>query len=211
MANQNNEADLFADYVWMGEMDKFDREMQAQMEEEFQEEEFIRSCIDQLLDEEEERETVYFQAQRNKSEDSDLREDCHRLCTDEHKYLNINRLDPNYLSRNMSNMYISRQQVPSQPTYGELIHNNQSGSLPHIQQRQQQRQHHQHQQQQQQQQQQWDQAGNTNPLSYLSSTSNTTRHQKTQKSMLNPNTSPLLMNPNAKVFVPAAQTRELQH
>ena len=49
----------FADYLWMGDMEKFDKEIEAEIEKEFHEEEFIRSCIEQLLEEEEEQ-TVYY-------------------------------------------------------------------------------------------------------------------------------------------------------
>ena len=57
MANEkNNKMNQFADYMWMGEMEAFDHQMEHAMEEE----EFIRSCIEQLLEEEEERDTVYF-------------------------------------------------------------------------------------------------------------------------------------------------------
>lgn len=45
---------IFEDFEWMEKLDDFDR----QIEEEIWEEEFIRSCIEQLLDEEEERETM---------------------------------------------------------------------------------------------------------------------------------------------------------
>lgn len=44
----------FKEFEWMGDMDNFDR----QVEEELLEEDFIRTCIEQLLDEEEERETM---------------------------------------------------------------------------------------------------------------------------------------------------------
>lgn len=54
--NASPSSDLFAEYMWMGEMEKFDEEV----EKEFEEQEFIRNCIEQLLDEEEERETIFF-------------------------------------------------------------------------------------------------------------------------------------------------------
>ena len=46
--------DPFADYMWMENIDDFDR----QVEEQLVEEEFIRACIEQLLEEEDERETL---------------------------------------------------------------------------------------------------------------------------------------------------------
>lgn len=55
MANEKSN-NPFAEYMWMGEMEKFDEQLQ----EELLEEEFIKSCIEQLLEEEEERETVYY-------------------------------------------------------------------------------------------------------------------------------------------------------
>ena len=64
MANSSN-SEAFADYLWMGdEMDNFDQQMEAEFEEEIKEEEFIKSCIEQLLDEEEEQ-TVYFNPSRS--------------------------------------------------------------------------------------------------------------------------------------------------
>jgi hypothetical protein len=45
---------VFADYEWMEKMDEFDRQIEAEMWEE----ELIRCCIEQLLDEEEEIETL---------------------------------------------------------------------------------------------------------------------------------------------------------
>ncbi len=45
---------VFADFEWMEEMDEFDRQIEAELWEE----ELIRCCIEQLLDEEEERETL---------------------------------------------------------------------------------------------------------------------------------------------------------
>lgn len=69
MANRNMDSNPFAEYMWMGEMEEFDQEIEAQIEKEFQEEEFIRSCIEQLLEEEEEQ-TVYFQSNNsNKSQE----------------------------------------------------------------------------------------------------------------------------------------------
>lgn len=59
----NNDNNPFADYLWMGEMEKFDEKLQ----EELLEEEFIKSCIEQLLEEEEERETVYFRQQNGQN------------------------------------------------------------------------------------------------------------------------------------------------
>jgi len=215
MANQNTEADPFADYMWMGEMDKFDREMEAQIEEEFEEEEFIKSCIDQLLDEEEERETVYFQRRNSrdsrKSEGHNTQRDHHQR--DGHKYSHMNGQDPNHLTQNMNNMYISQQHHHQLPSYqnGEAMS---------------------HGQQQQQQQQSWSYTGQTNPMSYrqISNNNNTTTQQQHQKmqdehrlkrgmevgkmsmnegssqtSSLNPNAAPFVMNPNAKVFVPQGQ------
>lgn len=52
--SKNKHQDPFADYLWMENMDDFDR----QVEEQFLEEEFIRACIEQLLEEEDERETL---------------------------------------------------------------------------------------------------------------------------------------------------------
>lgn len=60
----------FADYLWMDDMEKFDKEMEAEIEKEFHEEEFIRSCIEQLLEEEEEQ-TVYYE---NKGVNSGIQE-----------------------------------------------------------------------------------------------------------------------------------------
>jgi len=59
MANNHND-NPFADYLWMGEMERFDEEVEAELEDTIKEEEFIKSCIEQLLDEEEEQ-TVYFE------------------------------------------------------------------------------------------------------------------------------------------------------
>ena len=52
--NNQSRQDPFADYMWMENMEDFDREV----EEQFLEEEFIRACIEQLLEEEDERETL---------------------------------------------------------------------------------------------------------------------------------------------------------
>ena len=56
MGEKKNQQDPFADYMWMENMDEYDRQVE---EEIFEEEEFIRACIEQLLKEEEdERETL---------------------------------------------------------------------------------------------------------------------------------------------------------
>lgn len=54
MEEGKNKQDPFADYMWMENLDDFDR----QVEEQLVEEEFIRACIEQLLEEEDERETL---------------------------------------------------------------------------------------------------------------------------------------------------------
>ena len=54
MMEKKEKGNPFKEYEWMGEMDNFDR----QVEEELLEEDFIRTCIEQLLEEEEERETM---------------------------------------------------------------------------------------------------------------------------------------------------------
>lgn len=120
MAAKDNNNDPFADYMWMGEMDKFDREMEAQIEEEFEEEEFIKSCIEQLLDEEEERETVYFGGGSNDSTKKDhhsrIPDPKNTTTYDGQNFLNMNGLDPN-LAQNMNNMYISNSQHIHSPPH----------------------------------------------------------------------------------------------
>ncbi|XP_068709734.1 polyadenylate-binding protein-interacting protein 2-like [Montipora capricornis] len=54
MEENKSKQDPFADFMWMENIDDFDR----QVEEELLEEEFIRACIEQLLEEEDERETL---------------------------------------------------------------------------------------------------------------------------------------------------------
>lgn len=54
MGEKKNQQDPFADYMWMENMDEYDRQVE---EEIFEEEEFIRACIEQLL-KEDERETL---------------------------------------------------------------------------------------------------------------------------------------------------------
>lgn len=54
MEESKNKQDPFAEYMWMENIDAFDR----QVEEQLLEEEFIRACIEQLLEEEDERETL---------------------------------------------------------------------------------------------------------------------------------------------------------
>ena len=54
MEESKNKQDPFAEFMWMENMEDFDR----QVEEQFLEEEFIRACIEQLLEEEDERETL---------------------------------------------------------------------------------------------------------------------------------------------------------
>ncbi|KAL9983372.1 hypothetical protein ACROYT_G005531 [Oculina patagonica] len=71
--NNKNKPDPFADYLWMENMDDFDR----QVEEQLLEEEFIRACIEQLLEEEDERETltaaeIIAQQQLQNLQDKDL-------------------------------------------------------------------------------------------------------------------------------------------
>ena len=56
MGEKKNQQDPFADYMWMENMDEYDRQVEEEIVEE---EEFIRACIEQLLKEEEdERETL---------------------------------------------------------------------------------------------------------------------------------------------------------
>lgn len=108
--NQNSE---FADYLWMGdEMDNFDQQMEAEFEEEIKEEEFIKSCIEQLLDEEEEQ-TVYF----NPSGDPNVP---NKLLFDPQMfYQNSNQQVPNEMNmvpsvtQHMQSMYI-QQPTPQQ-------------------------------------------------------------------------------------------------
>ena len=52
--NNKSKQDPFAEYMWMENMDDFDRAVNDQLIEE----EFIRACIEQLLEEEDERETM---------------------------------------------------------------------------------------------------------------------------------------------------------
>lgn len=71
--NNKNRPDPFAEYLWMENMDDFDR----QVEEQLIEEEFIRACIEQLLEEEDERETltaaeIIAQQQLQNLQDKDL-------------------------------------------------------------------------------------------------------------------------------------------
>lgn len=54
MEGRQRNRNAFEEYTWMENMEDFDREV----EEKLWEEDFIRSCIEQLLDEEEERETM---------------------------------------------------------------------------------------------------------------------------------------------------------
>jgi len=182
MDKNNKESNPFADYVWMGDMDKFDREIEAQIEEEFEEEEFIKSCIEQLLDEEEEQ-TVFFH--NNKFDKKSKRNDAQNH--QQGPMANMNGIEPN-LTQSMNNMYIGQPHHPhamtplpmpihQQPPYqnGDLIYEN-NGQMPS--------------------QQQW-YTGNTEPIPYHPAPS-----RIMQKSTLNPNASPFIMNPNAKVFVP---------
>ena len=81
----------FADYLWMGDMEKFDKEIEAEIEKEFHEEEFIRSCIEQLLEEEEEQ-TVYYD---NKEVNSGIQE-----------VPEVNNL--NALTQGMGSLYVSQ-------------------------------------------------------------------------------------------------------
>lgn len=55
MGDKKNQQDPFSDYMWMENMDEYDRQVK---EEILKEEEFIRACIEQLLEEEDERETL---------------------------------------------------------------------------------------------------------------------------------------------------------
>ena len=108
MDNRNKDSDPFADYVWMGDMDKFDKEIEAQIEEEFEEEEFIKSCIEQLLDEEEERETVFFQMPRDYDKNTPIAEG-QTIPEIGLPNINMNGQDPN-LTQNMNSMYITQPQ-----------------------------------------------------------------------------------------------------
>lgn len=126
MANENKDDDPFADYLWMGEMDKFDKEMEAQIEEEFEEEEFIRSCIEQLLDKEEERETVYFHSNDSDNPRVPVSQNNH----DGQNIRNMNGLDPN-LAQNMNNMYISNNQFNRHPQQQQSRSQYQNGPRSH--------------------------------------------------------------------------------
>lgn len=66
ISNHNNHP--FADYLWMENIEKFDLEVEAKFEVEFEEEEYIRASIEKLLEEEEERETVFYIENENKAE-----------------------------------------------------------------------------------------------------------------------------------------------
>ena len=54
-ASSNQKHD-FSEYMWMADLESFDREVRSQIEEE----DYIRSSIEQILLDEEERETVYY-------------------------------------------------------------------------------------------------------------------------------------------------------
>lgn len=54
-ASSNSKND-FSEYMWMADLDSFDRKVRSEIEEE----NYIRSSIELLLDEEEQRESVYY-------------------------------------------------------------------------------------------------------------------------------------------------------
>ena len=116
MANKyDNTNNPFAEYLWMGEMEKFDEEVEAEFEEAFKEEEFIKSCIEQLLEEEEERETVYYRPSVGRNGDSN--------------YHNGNQLVPlpnsiDSLTQNMDSLYVDKNKTCAPKTNGNHVTNN---------------------------------------------------------------------------------------
>ncbi|XP_002161519.2 uncharacterized protein LOC100202553 isoform X1 [Hydra vulgaris] len=120
--DEHKESDPFAEYLWMGEMEEFDREIEAEIEEEFHEEQFIMSCIEQLLDEEEEQ-TVYYQHNQNHGEAytevyppyiNNFTEHGYQLQNSPHYYYNDQQL-----TSDINNMYIT-----SSPYEAEYLYHN---------------------------------------------------------------------------------------
>lgn len=123
----NNPNSEFADYLWMGdEMDNFDQQMEAEFEEEIKEEEFIKSCIEQLLDEEEEQ-TVYFNPSRSSGDDPNVP---NKLLYDPQMmfYQNTNQqvpcingmnIDPS-VTQQMQSMYIQQTQQQNDYQYHQI-------------------------------------------------------------------------------------------
>ena len=128
MMSNNSNSDPFADYLWMGdEMDKFDQQVEAEFEEELKEEEFIKSCIDQLLDEEEEQ-TVYFSSGSKNGEKTTNE----ILFDPQVHYQNTNQQVPNMngngmmqLTQQMQSLYIPN----NPPQNGHFQHYNNSNHV----------------------------------------------------------------------------------
>lgn len=113
----------FADYMWMGEMDQFDQ----QVEHEIKEEEFIKFCIEQLLDEEEEQ-TVYYENNGHLNEVTVDKKPSYNPCNDQNYkacYYNYNHQsnqqvpglgEVESLTQDMRSMYIqtTNQKSPAQ-------------------------------------------------------------------------------------------------
>jgi len=114
MAN-NHSKNPFADYLWMGDMDHFDQQVEAEFEEEIKEEMFIKSCIEQLLDEEEEQ-TVYFGGPNGMNGfNGYANEQPHSLIEQHIQYQNANQQVPHLnghigvLDQNMHSMYLGQE------------------------------------------------------------------------------------------------------
>jgi len=176
MSNSSNN-DPFADYLWMGdEMDNFDQQCEAQFEDEIKEEEFIKSCIEQLLDEEEEQ-TVYFSSGSKNGE----KETNELLFDPQVHYQNTNQQVPNMngmgngmvqqMTQQMQSLYIPNNKPPQQNGNYNFQHYN---NTDHV-----------------------NRPVHSKPLMDSSIVS---------KSKLNPNAQPFSFNPNAQVFVPKGFT-----
>lgn len=113
MAN-NHGKNPFADYLWMGDMDNFDQQVEAEFEEEIKEEMFIKSCIEQLLDEEEEQ-TIYYGGPNGMNGFNGYTNEQPSLVEQHIQYQNSNQQVPHLngdigaLNHNMQSMYLGQE------------------------------------------------------------------------------------------------------
>ena len=140
MAN-NHGKNPFADYLWMGDMDHFDQQVEAEFEEEIKEEMFIKSCIEQLLDEEEEQ-TVYYGGPNGMNGLNGYANEQPSLVEQHIQYQNSNQQVPQFngynigaLNHNIQSMYLGQENNNKGPstTKPQVNGNNPSqDSLPAI-------------------------------------------------------------------------------
>lgn len=180
---RNDQQNAFSEYMWMEDLEKFDQEMTTKIAEE----DYIRSSIEMLLEEEERSETIYFddaghEYMQNVPEQFYDETNASAIYPPQN-FTNMNMMGLPQME-NLSFNHAQPQQPYLQDPIPTAIYNGHQHLYP---------------------QQNQYQNSNLNPMAdYNPPPSNTNR---IITSNLNPNATPFSLNPEAKEFVPKSSTQ----